>query len=541
MAVHCTRYMLYGKTLCPIHLLICLVLISASGIFNELIAQTDTSSKKYYISSSGNDDDPGTSARPWKTLKHINQISLHAGEEVYLKGGDYFDGPLVLDSLDLGTAESPILINSYGKGKAIINGENGNGIELRKCRYIVVGNFIVKGNGRKNGNTGRGLFLADAENISVNQIDVSGFQKGGVEVADCSQISLKNINATNNGFAGIVVTGNYYPQSSNHHIYIGYCKAKDNPGDPTELNNHSGNGIVVGLASNVLIEFCVATNNGWDMPRKGNGPVGIWAWESDSVVIQQCISYRNHTVPGAMDGGGFDLDGGVTNSIVQYNLSYENEGYGYGIFQFSGATPWHNNIFRYNISFNDGNITQHGASILWWNGSKDSSQFHDCYIFNNLLYNSKGYALGVIPNEYDNSRFFFLNNILVAKDELMSGGNIRQEQFYGNDWWSIQSKFKINGNTSFKNWIAKTGKENLNGKIVGHNAKPDLLHPATPTLDDPRFLKKLYFFKLDLNSLLRNTGLDLKKLFHLDTGGRDFYGHHVPLGESCEPGVFEIE
>jgi hypothetical protein len=46
------------------------------------------------------------------------------------------------------------------------------------------------------------------------------------------------------------------------------------PGDPSILNNHSGNGIVVGNAEKVTIEYCEAANNGWDMPRQGNGPVG---------------------------------------------------------------------------------------------------------------------------------------------------------------------------------------------------------------------------------------------------------------------------
>ena len=32
------------------------------------------------------------------------------------------------------------------------------------------------------------------------------------------------------------------------------------------------------------------------------------------MVIQHCLAYRNKTSPGAADGGGFDFDGGVTNS-----------------------------------------------------------------------------------------------------------------------------------------------------------------------------------------------------------------------------------
>ena len=511
------------------------------SVVNILSAQSTRIHRKFYISSSGNDNNPGTVGQPWRTVGPLNRLQLQPGDIIYLKGGNIFRGPVELNMQDTGTAKAPVVIYSYGNKQAIIDGGNGTAIQVNKSRHIIIRNLIVKGNGRKNGNTGRGVLVSYAGNIEITDVDVSGFQKSGIEVANCSDIRLKNIYAHNNGYAGISVQGDHFPQLTNHRIYIGNCKAENNPGDPTELKNHSGNGIVVGLATNAIVEHCVASENGWDMPRKGNGPVGIWAWESDSVIIQQCISFHNHTSPGAMDGGGFDLDGGVSNSIVQYNLSYENEGYGYGIFQFSGATPWHHNIFRYNISFNDGNTTAHGASILWWNGSKDSSQFHDCFFYNNVLYNSKGYALGVIPKEYENSRFFFLNNIIVAKDEMMTSGNIITEQFYGNTWWSIQSHFKINGNTDFKKWANNTGKEKLNGKIVGVNANPEFVNPVSPTLDNPLLLQKLYYFQLQAKSPLRNKGLDLKKLFHINMGKKDFFGNRVPLGESCEPGIYEME
>ena len=80
------------------------------------------------------------------------------------------------------------------------------------------------------------------------------------------------------------------------------------------------------------------------MPRIGNGPVGIWADEASNVTIQYCISHPINTAKGAKDGGGFDFDGGITNSIIQYCLSYENQGAGYGLFQYAGASPWHNNV-----------------------------------------------------------------------------------------------------------------------------------------------------------------------------------------------------
>ena len=100
------------------------------------------------------------------------------------------------------------------------------------------------------------------------------------------------------------------------------------------------------------------------MPRQGNGPVGIWAWMSDHVKIQYCISYKNRTSRGGKDGGGFDLDGGVTNSLIQYCLSYENEGAGYGLFQYPGASDWSNNIIRYSVSINDARTTEGAGSFF---------------------------------------------------------------------------------------------------------------------------------------------------------------------------------
>jgi hypothetical protein len=172
-------------------------------------------------------------------------------------------------------------------------------------------------------------------------------------------------------------------------VRIDRCVADNNPGDPSNLTNHSGNGIVVGNVRNGTIEYCEAMNNGWDMPRKGNGPVGIWAWNSDRVVIQFCISHDNKS-PGD-DGGGFDLDGGATNSVLQYNLSYNNDGPGYFLCQYPGAPDFKNNVIRYNISHNDGVKNNRRSGIDVYSGSPNAS---NCQVYNNTVYNVNGAAVG---------------------------------------------------------------------------------------------------------------------------------------------------
>ena len=514
------------------------------GFGNDAHAETNQPRKspaKYYFSPSGKDSNAGTLASPWQHISRIGALRFQPGDSVLLEGGKLFKGSIQLDSSVTGSARQPVFMGSYGNLPAVIDAGNQTGISIHGVCHLILQHIVLKGSGRKGGNTGRGIWVSVSSDVILQSIEVSGFQKSGVEITDCSDVRVSKINAHDNGYAGIAVTGNHFPEFTNTNIYIGHCVASNNPGDPTELNNHSGNGIVVGLARKVLVEYCAATNNGWDMPRLGNGPVGIWAWEADSVIIQSCISYRNRTAPGAADGGGFDLDGGVTHSIVQYNLAYENEGYGFGIFQFSGATPWHDNVFRYNISYNDGNRTQNGASVLWWNGSLDTSQFHDCYVYQNLLYNSKGYALGVVPDQYQCSRFFFLNNILVAKDEIMSGGKIVSEKFYGNTWWSIQSKFKFNGMTDFKTWSQKPGLENMEGTVTGINSDPMLVDPHTPEITRPSALHSIKGMGLKKNSPLRNKGLDLHKYFHLSAVSRDFLGNTSPQGKLPEPGAIELK
>jgi hypothetical protein len=170
------------------------------------------------------------------------------------------------------------------------------------------------------------------------------------------------------------------------------------------------------------------------MPRLGNGPVGIWAWQSDHVIIQYCISYRNKTSEGAKDGGGFDLDGGVTNSIIQFCLSFENQGAGYGLFQYPGASNWSDNIIRYCVSYNDASTTEGAGGIFIWNGSDESSQLTDCRIYNNLIYNASAPVIS-FENASIHENFRFSRNIFICDSSFFSGKN-SGSSFLGNLWWN---------------------------------------------------------------------------------------------------------
>lgn len=458
--------------------------------------------KTYYVSATGNDKNTGNAFAPFKTIEKLNSLQLQAGDVICLQGGQTFKGALKIDSAAAGNKRHSIIICSFGKGRATIDGGNGEAIGLYKARYIDVHNLRLTGSGRKSGNTKSGLSIVDCAHVIVHDVEISGFQKPGLLVYASTHVLLKQVSAHDNGSAGITVEGDAKKRDSKDIRILG-CRAENNPGDPTNLTNHSGNGIVVGNCINVTIDRCTATNNGWDMPRIGNGPVGIWAYEADSVIIKHCLSYNNKTSKGGADGGGFDLDGGVTNSIVEYCVSYANQGSGYCVFQYWGATPWHHNIFRYNISENDGTVSDSQGGLYVWNSSDDEKQFYDCDVYGNIIYNDKVAAIS-FSSKSESRDIRFYNNIFVSRDTLIRGtdklGDVR---YQGNDWWSIQNGFNMYGIKQLKTWAKKTGKEMKGGKVTGLNIFPAFRSPGHSTITSAYQIQYFTNYQLPKKSHLK--------------------------------------
>ena len=243
------------------------------------------------------------------------------------------------------------------------------------------------------------------------------------------------------------------------------------------------------------------------MPRQGNGPVGIWTWMSDHITIQYCISYRNRTSKGGKDGGGFDLDGGVTNSLIQYCLSYENEGAGYGLFQYPGASGWSNNVIRYCVSINDAHTTEGAGSFFIWNGSGESKQLTNCYIYNNVAYSTSAPIISY-ENASEHENFLFCNNIFIGTGQMLSGKN-------------TGSRFDENIWTSTSDTVMKG--------------------PFTTDITDPYKLNTLTGLMLLPGSKIRDSGVQIKSMYGYDPPTKDFFGNPVPKGSAPEPGIHELE
>ncbi len=489
-----------------------------------LLAAWPAAARDYFVSATGNDDRPGSEAEPWRTLAKVNATALQPGDRVLLEGGRTFAGPLELGSDDRGTPTRNLVVTSFGAGRAVIDGGNGRAVTVDGCDHVLLQRLKLVGAGRKTGNVTDGLFLAHSSGSTVDDVEVTGFRHSGVEISGTRDVRITDVYAHENGFAGIHSGGDL-----SRNLYVGHCRAENNPGDPSIRDNHSGSGIIVGRAEVALVEHSEATFNGWDQPWTGNGPVGIWTYDADRVTIQHCVAHHNRST--AHDGGGFDLDGGVTNSVLQYNYSHDNFGSGYLICQYEGAPRFANNVVRYNVSQDDG-LFDHDAGIFVWVGGEG---MESTLVHNNTIWNTKGSAVaygiaedhaGALPE----IRFF--NNIFVSRGPQVLGRPGTREKvgaFRGNLYWAMGERgFRVEGFTSLADWAAASGQERMDGRIVGLFADPGLPRSGPAMLTDPAELHRLVEYLLSEGSPAVAAGLDLRKDFGIDPGPVDFYGNPLP-------------
>ncbi|HEX8916846.1 MAG TPA: right-handed parallel beta-helix repeat-containing protein [Humisphaera sp.] len=366
----------------------------------------------YFVSPSGSDSADGLSpTTAFQSIRKVNSLDLEAGDKVLFEAGKVFTGNLLLSDFDSGTAAAPVKVSSYtlkadgtvaeGGARATIDAGGSYGILGLNVAGVEVSDLVVKGSGTQAPQSTSGIEFrntlttatggdVDLEYVRIRNVDVGYFGDVGIELtggaakSGFKDVRIEWVDVHDNTNAGIASLGLFNAAATGYahqDVYVGHAKVYNNKGYAGSAN-HSGDGIVLSDAQGVTIEYSEAFNNGENNTHVG-GPVGIWVWDVDRALIQYNESHHNRTNSTA-DGGGFDLDGGVTNSVVQYNYSHDNDGAGYGIYQFQGARAFRNNHVRYNLSVDDGRKNSYGA-FDFWNGN-GTNGIQDTYVYNNTVY-----------------------------------------------------------------------------------------------------------------------------------------------------------
>jgi hypothetical protein len=339
------------------------------GAFVPGYVGAEPAAHTYYVSPSGNDTANGwTKKTAWRTLSRASQQRFIAGDRLLLEGGVAHPGSIALDPSN---CAGDFEIGSYGAGRAIIDAGNHSGIVIKNLSDIKISALVIRGDGGTTDNDDlltmkHGILIAsqaDApptetirySNFRIDWVEVSNFEGTGVEIYSFSGTALRKVRVSNvvvhdNAREGISAGADDIWNRPNEDIYIGYSLAYHNHGTPG-LWHHTGSGIVIGGVTGGMIEYSEQYENG-DLsdPYYTGGPVGIWAWDSDHVTIQFCKSH--HMGTGNWDGGGYDFDIITSNSVMQYNVSWDNQGYGYQLYE--GGWGLHSgNTVRCNVSMSD--------------------------------------------------------------------------------------------------------------------------------------------------------------------------------------------
>jgi len=524
--------------------------------------------KTYYVSPSGSDDNEGsTQAMPWRTIGKVNVATLCPGDSVLLEGGRSLDGNLLITAS--GSPKAFITIGSYGKDAATIQAGDSFGIRLLNCQYIKVRNLILAGSGVKpdgtttNKEQGLDIFSTAKEggpwqSIHVENLLVSGFRDGIVlhtpigtqDVVGYDDVRISNCTIKECLFGGFYCWGSNrasgkpwgFPLGAGvfTNCYLGGCTVYDIYGDP------DGRAaicvpIMIFNATSFLVERCTIHDCGQAAQNKGQpgGVGGLVLLESDKSVAQFNECYRIVTKMGC-DGCAFDIDGGCSNCILQYNYSHDNEGSGYQTGTFSGSSPVRDNTIRYNISQNDAKKNPGSSGgIMTWSSQQRGN------IYNNTVFISAGLN-GTKPAAFlgNGSGLTVCNNIFVANhdgDIISSGAGCA---FRNNCYSRVKGDFSVlydkKRYSSLAAWQDATGQEKLDGAPVGFSTDPHFRTPGgAGSIDNAARLGTLNAYDLLPLSPLIGNSLDLKTLFGIFPGLTDFRGVPLRAGVRYDLGAVE--
>ncbi len=533
------------------------------------LCSASASAATYYISPSGNDQHSGLSPEnAWQTVAKVNRIAFHPGDRILFEGGEIFQGPINLDIHDGGTPANPMVIGSYpetGEKEAAIFAGVGRGIDVFNTSGLRITRLKIVGSG-PDLNTQSGILLLSskdkgASHIWIDRVEVSGFGKHGISIGAWNtktgyrDVSITNCSTHDNLRAGIFTWGPWGPAIYAHRgIHLSDCKA---------YNMKGGSGITLSSVDGGIVERCIAHNNGSEF----SGAAGIWAWDANDILLQFNESYRNRTI--GVDGDGFDFDGGVTNSVMQYNYSHDNDAAGFLLAQYAFAPQAMRNIaIRYNISENDCRKLGYGA-IHVWNG-EDTHRISDIHIYQNTIYldspaekksaEPPGFfqlvlnVLGIGTESQSNPSAIAVisptksvsvhNNLFFTSggETLVSVVDDQEDiQFLNNAYWSDGQPFYVDWKgviyKSFAAWMeAANDQERLGSRILALQADPMLAGPGTGgTLGNPNLLHTLTGYKLKSGSPLTKRGLNLALVFGLDPGRHGFFG--APISSEIPPAI----
>ncbi|MGM5068628.1 right-handed parallel beta-helix repeat-containing protein [Rhodococcus qingshengii] len=506
--------------------------------------------RTYYVSAGGDDRSDGRSpARAWRTLDRASAQTVRPGDQIRLAGGEHFTGQLRLDSDDAGDPTHPVILGSYGPGRAVVDMTDEPAVSVHNTSGVSIGDLTIVGTAGSSPVDGITVYNDLPERtrlvgVRIERVEVSG-AKNGIAVGSAAEslgfddVSVRDSSLHDNAIAGLATYGPGFdsdaPVYAHRNVTISGVSAYRNTGDPAATVN-TGNGIILGSVEAGRIERSTAYGNG-ALSAAAEGPVGIWAYDSTGIIIENNLSYGNRT--NGADGGGFGLDRNVSDSVLQYNLSYDNDGSGLLLYGASETRGHGRNTARFNVSSNDSRRGDFHGGISVLGGLTGPGQpggIVGDQIYHNTVVmgaGTDGAAPPVIRIGGTLDEVMVRNNIFLSQGGgpllLAVNSTDNGATFEGNNYFGTSENSRIIWAgaefESLSGWRYATGQEIVSGEAAGSQADPELVDPASPTtVAAADQITSASGFALRPGSPMIGAAAPLAGI---DPGTRDYFG--VPL------------
>ena len=290
----------------------------------------------YYISANGNDNDPGTQAKPWQSLWKVTSTPFAPGDTVLFNRGDAFAGNLT--PATCGTAGNPISFGAYGSGSRPVIDASGQiaGISIYSKAYLIFQDLEIR-----NGDTYGIWFVYGNNNMTVNGVKLSNNGRNGMHIADYG------------ASGGMVVNSNFVIKNS-------------------IVDHNSGSGLAVGSLANTLIQGNITTYNCQSLTCGDSctycGGIRLTNTTSENTIIENNESAYN------TNGAGIWVDFNAPGEIVRYNKVHHN------------VVGIYNEITSGSLIY--GNVSYDNGTGIWVSGREGGPPYNGPAIGNKVLNNT---------------------------------------------------------------------------------------------------------------------------------------------------------
>jgi hypothetical protein len=399
----------------------------------------------YYVDcSAGSDSNDGLSpGSAFGTLAAINSRTFAPGDSILLNRGATCKG--IFSAQGSGTPTQPIVLDAYGSGAApVINGASyTSAIWLFNQQGWHIQNIETTGGticGICIGGNSGPLTHFRITNVSVHDVygTLTTKESGLILIspsgnsATFNDVIIDGATAySTTQWAGIEVVGATYSSSMDGphglDIIIRNSIAHDVYGD----------GIVLFVVQNGLIEKCSAWRTGQQPTETIGTPGAIWTWMCNNCTSQFNESWLSSS-PG-VDGGAFDIDWGTRDNIVQFNYGHDAKGYCASIFGAETFTT-SNATIQYNVCVNNARDSamalRQGDIFLstWDNGNLNGVSIHDNAIYWSPATNA--FALNNMATYTGSGLNTFKHNTLISQvpSLILTNNSLSLDQ---NDYWVL--------------------------------------------------------------------------------------------------------